>query len=58
MEKNTWPEFVTDGETETRRQVVRAALLTGWETVVFELDDADLQEWETAFSSHQKTGFS
>ena len=34
-----WPEFVTDGDEAPRPQAPLAEL-TGWETVVFELGDA------------------
>jgi hypothetical protein len=47
MKNETWPEFVTNADDGTR---VRAEL-TGWETVIFELDDADLQDWESDFST-------
>ena len=47
---NNMPEFVTDHE-ETPQPRTPLAELTGWETVVFELDDADLQDWESAFST-------
>lgn len=50
MKNETWPEFVTDADDTTRMRTARAEL-TGWETVIFELDDADLQEWESAFST-------
>lgn len=46
-----WPEFVTDGDDETTQVGAPVANLTGWETVIFELDDADLQDWESAFST-------
>jgi hypothetical protein len=34
-----WPEFVTDVE-ESGRRGIAAAELTGWETVIFEVGDA------------------
>ena len=50
MEKKTWPPFVTDEDVKTNPRL-RLADLTGWEAVVFELDDADLQDWESSFST-------
>ena len=44
---NDLPEFVTEEEQTPQPQ----ASLTGWETVIFELDDADLQAWGSAFST-------
>ena len=46
MKNETWPEFVTNAEDKTQVRTA-CAELTGWETVIFELDDADLQEWES-----------
>ncbi len=37
---DTLPEFVTDAEPEMPRRVSRAQL-TGWEAVVFQLDDEE-----------------
>ncbi|HVG23807.1 MAG TPA: hypothetical protein VND45_06610 [Thermoanaerobaculia bacterium] len=50
MNENRWPEFVTDTDAPVQPRS-RLAQLTGWETVVFELDDADLQVWESDFST-------
>jgi len=36
---NKWPEFVTDVEESAPRGVATAAL-TGWETVIFQVGDA------------------
>ena len=36
---DTWPEFVTDAESETPRAAARTEL-TGWETVIFQVGDA------------------
>ena len=38
-----WPEFVTDVE-ESGRRGIAAAELTGWETVIFEVGDAQDQD--------------
>lgn len=48
---NELPDFVTDEAERTPRPQSPLAALTGWETVVFELDDADLQGWESDFST-------
>ncbi|HEX6086336.1 MAG TPA: hypothetical protein VF266_17535 [Thermoanaerobaculia bacterium] len=47
---NNLPEFVTDEESPPRPQSPLAHV-TGWETVVFELDDDDLQLWDSDFST-------
>ena len=52
MNEKTWPGFVIEGSSEPQRRA-EGAELTGWETVVFELDDADIEEWD-----RQNTGFS
>jgi len=36
---NTLPDFVTDREEEGRSALSSHVLLTGWETVVFQVDD-------------------
>lgn len=50
MEQKTWPAFVSDDDEETKPRL-QLADLTGWEAVVFELDDADVQDWESSFST-------
>ena len=47
---NKLPEFVTEQE-EMPRPQSPLAHVTGWETVVFELDDDDLQLWDSDFST-------
>jgi len=47
MMNEPWPEFVTDEETTLTRQVEH----TGWETVVFELEDHEIDDLLSAFSS-------
>ena len=44
----TWPEFVVDAD-EAHGAQSRAGELTGWETVVFELGEA--QDEESDFST-------
>lgn len=46
----TWPEFVTDQE-ETAACDVAHADRTGWERVVFELEDHEVEELLSAFST-------
>lgn len=48
MNEDTWPAFVIEGLVETQRRDAGGER-TGWESVVFELDDADLQDWESSF---------
>jgi hypothetical protein len=47
----TWPEFVRDVEVEERQSCLsgsRVPGLTGWETVVFELEDVQGSDFSTA----------
>jgi hypothetical protein len=50
MEQQKWPDFVTEEEEHGRTPEARPGR-TGWETVIFELDDADLQDWESSVFS-------
>jgi hypothetical protein len=52
MNEDTWPAFVIEELNEARSRG-KSTELTGWETVTFELDDADIEEWD-----RQNTGFS
>lgn len=50
MKNEPWPEFVTDAE-ETMTRGTAIADLTGWETVVFELEDYEVDELLSVFST-------
>ena len=50
MKNEMWPEFVTDAEDATPRATAHADL-TGWETVKFELEDHEVEELLSAFST-------
>jgi hypothetical protein len=51
MMKETWPEFVTGNEEESAPHATAQVHLTGWETVVFELEDHEVDELLSAFST-------
>lgn len=38
---DAWPEFVKEEETSGRPRVIAEANLTGWETVVFRVEDQE-----------------
>jgi hypothetical protein len=49
---NTLPDFVTDREEEGRLALSsHVVLLTGWETVVFQLDDEEEPGSDSVFST-------
>jgi hypothetical protein len=50
MKNEAWPEFVTDTEDAAARRHAQWNL-TGWEMVKFELDDQDIEELLSAFST-------
>ena len=50
MKHEMWPELVTDTEEATPRATAHAGL-TGWETVVFELEDHEVEELLSLFST-------
>jgi hypothetical protein len=43
----TWPEFVIEAD-EAHRALARGGELTGWETVVFEVGDAQEEESDSS----------
>jgi len=50
MKNEAWPDFVTGSDdAETTRTATSER--TGWETVVFELDDDEIQDLLSALSS-------
>ena len=50
MKNEPWPEFVTDNE-EASHRAIATTDLTGWETVVFELEDHEVDELLSVFST-------
>ena len=54
MKNDTWPEFVTIEEAAEAEATARANAptdLTGWETVVFELEDHEVDELLSVLST-------
>ena len=49
MKNETWPEFVTN--LEEAPTPAEPTDLTGWETVVFELEDQEVEELLSVFST-------
>ena len=47
----TWPEFVTEGEASAWAPAPEASNLTGWETVIFEVEDAQGSDLGSVFST-------
>ncbi len=45
---DAWPEFVTEEETSGVPRVIAEVNLTGWETVVFRVEDQDCPDSSTA----------
>ncbi len=50
MNETAWPEFVTPEE-ESASRATPSADRTGWESVVFELEDHEVEELLSVFST-------
>ena len=51
MTNDTWPDFVTDDEPTAPPPATSRIDHTGWETVVFELEDHEIEELLSALST-------